>query len=148
MMEPKAAAWAAQNGTDAQHAEIEAAQTRMEQEPNSIEDFVVADALFHRAILRAANNEVLLSMEGVIFSALLSSIRLTNSDPRENENSIPFHRKVLDAIKARDHTLAEKMMNAHLSDTSQRLEAALKDMPRAGGHGAAERCNDKRGKPP
>ena len=125
MMEPKAAGWAAQHGTDAQHADIEAAQIRMEDESHSIEDFVVADALFHRTILRAANNEILLSMEGVIFSALLSSIRLTNRDPRENASSIPFHRKVLDAIKARDYTLAEKMMNDHLSDTSQRLESAL-----------------------
>jgi DNA-binding FadR family transcriptional regulator len=100
----------------------------MEEETQSIEDFVVADALFHRAILRAANNEILLSMEGVIFSALLSSIRLTNRDPRENAGSIPFHRKVLDAIKARDHVLAEEMMNAHLSDTNQRLESAIKSL--------------------
>jgi DNA-binding FadR family transcriptional regulator len=61
----------------------------------------------------------------VIFSALLSSIRLTNRDPRENVSSIPFHRKVLDAIKARDHKQAEKMMNDHLSDTSQRLKSVL-----------------------
>ncbi len=131
MMEPKAAGWAAMNGTEEQFAEIEAAQVRMEEDSHSIEDFVVADALFHRGILRAANNEILLSMEGVIFSALLSSIRLTNRDPRENENSIPFHRKVLEAIKARDQALAEEMMTAHLSDTSQRLESALKDL--AGG---------------
>ena len=98
----------------------------MEEDSHSIEDFVIADALFHRGILRAANNEILLSMEGVIFSALLSSIRLTNRDPRENANSIPFHRKVLEAIKARDHALAEEMMTAHLDDTSQRLESALK----------------------
>ena len=126
MMEPKAAGWAAKNRTLEQLSEIEFAQHRMEQGSESIEDFVVADALFHRAVLRAANNELLLSMEGVIFSALLSSIRLTNSDPRENLNSIPFHRKVLEAIKSRDHTLAEEMMTAHLSDTSQRLESALR----------------------
>lgn len=124
------------NGTEDQFLEIETAQLRMEEDSHSIEDFVVADALFHRAILRAENNEILLSMEGVIFSALLSSIRLTNSDPRENVNSIPFHRKVLEAIKARDHTLAEAMMTAHLSDTSQRLEGALKATLRVGENGA------------
>ncbi|MEP4196481.1 MAG: FCD domain-containing protein [Aliishimia sp.] len=100
----------------------------MEEDSHAIEDFVVADALFLRGILRAANNEILLSMGGVIFSALLSSIRLTNRDPRENGNSIPFQRKVLEAIKARDHALAEEMMTAHLGDSSQRLESALKDM--------------------
>ncbi|MEO9781229.1 FadR/GntR family transcriptional regulator [Sedimentitalea sp.] len=128
MMEPRAAAWAALNGTDEQLTEIEQAQVRMEEDSRSIEDFVVADALFHRAILRAANNELLQAMEGVIFSALLSSIRLTNRDPRENAHSIPFHRKVLDAIKTRDADLAELMMNDHLNDTGQRLEAALSEL--------------------
>ena len=64
-------------------------------------------------------------MEGVIFSALLSSIRLTNSDPRENAGSIPFHRTVLNAIKARDHDKAEAEMKAHLGATAERLETAI-----------------------
>ena len=55
-------------------------QIRMEEEKASIEEFIVADALFHRSILRATNNELLCAMEGMIFSALLSSIRLTNKD--------------------------------------------------------------------
>lgn len=130
MMEPKAAAWAAMHGTAEKIAEIEAAQIRMEEDEQSIEEFVLADAMFHRAILRAANNEILLSMEGVIFSALLSSIRLTNADPRENARSIPFHRAVLSAIKAGDHALAEEKMNAHLVDTSERLENAISGLSR------------------
>lgn len=125
MMEPRAASWAAMHGSAEKHNDIEAAQVRMEKDKQSIEEFVIADALFHRAILRAANNEILLSMEGVIFSALLSSIRLTNTDPRQNDRSIPFHRTVLNAIKARDHVLAEKEMNAHLAETDARLEKAI-----------------------
>jgi len=128
MMEPKAAAWAAMAGTREAHAEIEAAQQRMEAGSQSIEDFVIADAMFHRAILRAANNEILLSMEGVIFSALLSSIRLTNSDPRENAGSLPFHRAVVNAIKARNADLAEAEMTAHLVDTNDRLENAIQGL--------------------
>lgn len=125
MMEPKAAAWAAEFGTDIQHRTISEAQSRMEQDALSIEDFVVADALFHRAVLRAANNEILRSMEGVIFSALLSSIRLTNNDPRENKSSIPFHREVLEAILDRNAATAEDKMMRHLDDTRERLAAAV-----------------------
>ncbi len=125
MMEPKAAAWAAQYGTKEQHAEIEAAQQKMEAGSQSIEEFVIADAMFHRAVLRAANNEILCSMEGVIFSALLSSIGLTNSDPRDNAGSIPFHRAVTNAICARDANLAEEKMTEHLTDTGERLENAI-----------------------
>ena len=125
MIEPKAAAWAAKHGASEEIDAIEAAQVRMEKKEQSIEEFVVADALFHRSILRAANNEILLSMEGVIFSALLSSIRLTNADPRENARSVPFHRALLNSIKARDHALAAEKMNAHLVDTGNRLESAI-----------------------
>ncbi len=126
MVEPTAASWAAQFGTDEAHREIEAAQERMEQESRSLEDFVVADALFHRAILRAANNEFLLSLEGVIFSALLTSIKLTNTDPRDNESSIPFHRSVVQAILQRDGAVAEREMKAHMDDTTGRLASVVK----------------------
>nr|WP_319385107.1 FadR/GntR family transcriptional regulator [uncultured Roseibium sp.] len=126
LMEPKAAAWAAVCGTEAEHAEIMSAQLRMEDETSSVQEFVVADALFHRSILRAANNEFLRAMEGVIFSALLSSIRLTNADPRENEESIPFHREVMEAILERDADLAENRMRRLLSDTTDRLSGAIK----------------------
>lgn len=125
LVEPKAARWAAERGTARGLADIEEAQLRMEQEKGSIEDFVVADALFHRSILRAANNELLRSLEGAIFSALLGSIRLTNSDPRMNEDSIPFHRGVTDAILARDAARAEARMENLLSDTAHRLAEHL-----------------------
>jgi DNA-binding FadR family transcriptional regulator len=66
-------------------------------------------------------------MEGVIYSALLGSIRLTNRDPRENAASIPFHRDVADAILARDGDAAEKNMELLLADTRQRLGGKLND---------------------
>lgn len=125
VIEPKAARWAAERGSVEGIALIEAAQDRMEQEKGSIEDFVVADANFHRAILRAANNELLAAMEGVIFSALLDSIRLTNQDPRENEGSIPFHREVCEAIAAHDGARAERLMEKLLGDADLRLAERL-----------------------
>ena len=77
--------------------------------------------MFHRSVLRAANNDFLRAMEGVIFASLLSSIRITNKDPSENETSIPFHRAVTDAILARDSKAAELRMETLLSDARQRL---------------------------
>ncbi|MCR8723362.1 FadR/GntR family transcriptional regulator [Frigidibacter sp. ROC022] len=131
VFEPSAAAWAAVSATDEQILEIRSAQDRMESAA-SIEAFVVADALFHRAILRAANNEILMAMEGVIFSALLSSIRLTNADPRENQRSIPLHRQVLEAIEARDGARAMATMTEHLGDTHTRLSGAIAGFGKAG----------------
>lgn len=125
VFEPKAACWAAQRGSAEDHARIEAAIESMETERGSVDDFIVADAGFHRSILRAANNEFLVAMEGVIFSALLSSIRLTNADPRDNGDSIAFHREVYEAIAARDCGRAEQLMEKLLGDASFRLGEKL-----------------------
>ncbi len=124
VIEPNAAAWAAKTATVGQIAEIAEASVKMEK-AESVRDFVVADALFHRAVLRAANNEVLMAMEGVIFSALLTSIRLTNADPRDNGESVPLHRAIFEAVEARDADAAMAAMNDHLADTRSRLAEAL-----------------------
>ena len=96
----------------------------MEEEKGSIEDFVVADAQFHQAIIRAANNEILKTMEGVIFSALLNSIRITNKDPRDNIDPIPFHSEVTSAIVQRNADLTEFSMTKLLGDAGKRLRKA------------------------
>ncbi len=123
MIEPKAARWAAERGTDEELASIASAQKRMESENGSIDDFVSADAHYHRAILRAAHNEFLGMFEGVIYCALLESIRHTNSDPRDNKNSLPYHASVTQAILQRSAGSAEKAMDLLLEETRHRLAA-------------------------
>ncbi|MGI9433306.1 MAG: FadR/GntR family transcriptional regulator [Geminicoccaceae bacterium] len=125
VFEPKAAGWAAELATDEDITAIGDAQARMEAEKGSVERFIIADAEFHRAVLRAAHNRFLMALDGVIFSALLISIRLTNEDPRENEGSIPFHRDVYQAIAARDAGLAESLMEGLLVDARLRLGEKL-----------------------
>jgi len=125
MMEPKAASWAAEFGTQSSLDDIASAQKKIESNAASVEAFVVADAQFHQSVLRAAGNEFLRSLEGVVFSALLTSIKLTNKDPRDNEKSIPLHRAVMTAILDRDAAAAEREMLAHLDDTTARLAGAV-----------------------
>lgn len=125
IFEPKAARWAAERGSDESHSQIRQAIERMEMEKGAVEDFIFADATFHRSILRATENEFLIALEGIIFSALLSSIRLTNNDPRTNEKSLPFHREVYEAIASRDGAKAERVMEELLGDTSHRLGGRL-----------------------
>jgi len=136
MLEPKAAEWAASTATSDQICEIRKAQDAMEQAA-SIQDFVIADALFHRAILRASNNELLFALEGVIFSALLSSIKITNNDPFDNrERSLPLHREILEAIEAEDCGKAAAAMQKHMADTSERLSDVLPGFkPKEGEYG-------------
>ena len=125
MVEPNAAGWAAASASPQQVAEIRKSQDAMESAA-SIQDFVIADALFHRAILRASNNELLTALEGVIFSALLSSIKITNDDPLDNRaRSLPLHREILEAIEAKDADKARTAMHKHMTDTYERLSSVL-----------------------
>ncbi|SFC75970.1 transcriptional regulator, GntR family [Microbulbifer thermotolerans] len=119
--EPKAARWAAERGTEEDIATIRAACDQMEASVGSSEGFVVADALFHKAILSAAHNDILTAIEGVIYSALLVSIKITNQTRESNLQSVPFHREVLEAIAARDGDLAEQLTSKLLEDAAERL---------------------------
>lgn len=122
-IEPKASRWAAERATSEDIGEIADALKGMENATGSSESFIIADALFHKAILKAARNEFLSGLEGVIYSALLVSVRITNKDPRDNGASIPFHRDVYNAIAAHDGDLAEALTQKLLSDASLRLKS-------------------------
>lgn len=128
-VEPKAARWAAERATEEEIKGIQAACDRMASEQGTAERFIIADALFHKSILRAAHNEFLAAIEGVTFSALLISVRITNKDPRENGASIAFHRDVANAIEARDGDRAEELTVKLLEDAVRRLQFALGDDP-------------------
>lgn len=124
-LEPNAARWAAQRATGDDLREITGAVEKMERQSDDADSFIIADAGFHRAVLKAAHNEFLAALEGVIYAALLTSIRLTNPDLRSNESSVPFHRAVSDAIAARDQQTAEEEMRRLLIDAAHRLEDRL-----------------------
>ncbi|TDF34448.1 FadR family transcriptional regulator [Alteromonadaceae bacterium M269] len=125
--EPMAARWATERADENALKEIRLAVERMEQETGSLEKFVVADALFHKAVLRAARNEFLSAMEGVIYSALLVSVRMTNQDPRTNSSSVEFHRDVYEKIASGDAAGAEALTEKLLKDAIRRLKAAFGD---------------------
>ncbi|MGI9407324.1 MAG: FadR/GntR family transcriptional regulator, partial [Hyphomicrobiaceae bacterium] len=125
IFEPKAARWAAERGSDEAREAIRASLMDMEQQTDTAESFVTADAKFHQSILHATENEFLMALEGVIFTALLSSIRLTNTDPRDNIKSVPFHREVYEAIEGRDGAQAETAMETLLADADSRLAERL-----------------------
>jgi GntR family galactonate operon transcriptional repressor len=125
--EPKAARWAAERADPEALKEIETAVVRMEQESGSLEKFIVADALFHQAVLRAAHNEFLTSMEGMIYSALLVSVRITNKDPRKNSDSVKFHRDLYEIIAKGDGEEAEVLTEKLLKDAIRRLKEAFGD---------------------
>jgi GntR family galactonate operon transcriptional repressor len=80
-----------------------------------------ADLAFHVACLEATHNDYLLPIAHAIRTELMTSMRVTNRDPEENQKvSLPLHRAIRDAIAARDPDAARAAMQRHLDDTERR----------------------------
>lgn len=122
LFEPQAAAWAAERATCSELDEITSAIQAMRDNVENTQKFVIADARFHRSVLRAAHNEFLLALAGIIYSALLSSIRLTNPDSQINRRILPFHEDVSDAIVRRDSDAAKDKMAFLITDAVCRIK--------------------------
>jgi len=127
IIEPAAAALAAQRRTAKDLTRITAAYRSMEQAGGDVQAFMDADLAFHVACLGATQNEFLLPIAHAIRTELMTSMRVTNRDPEENQKiSLPLHRAIRDAIAARDPEAARLAMQRHLDDTERRRRRAAK----------------------
>jgi DNA-binding FadR family transcriptional regulator len=119
MIEPEAAAFAAERGTPAEIAAIETAFEAMETSSTTTDAAITADLFFHQSILAAGHNALLLQMGSLIGVGLLVSYRIS----KEPFNVfLPRHKDVLLAIQARQPDVARKAMDALLTGTRDFLE--------------------------
>lgn len=124
-IEPDAAMYAATRRTADDVTALQRALEMMAASVDKNSEYVIADAHFHSAVLRAAHNQYLDALESAIFAGLLLSIRVTNPNAKQNTISIPLHVNIADAIIARDPTAAYTAMKVHLADASYRLSVIL-----------------------
>lgn len=120
-IEPAAAAEAARTATKKQQQHIREMLDRMQQASEGALDPLETDVDFHLSILEASNNRFFYNMCPVIETALRFSIRFTNRRLRQSFASVSEHKKILDAILAKD---AKKAAN----ETHLLLDRALKIM--------------------
>lgn len=109
-VEPLAARMAAQRGRAEAVAGIGAALDRMRAAEVGADDPLLSDIAFHVAILEASDNRFYGRLRDLISAALHTSIRLTNQMKGVRLASIADHRRVYDAILARDPDTAETAM--------------------------------------
>ncbi|MGK9231591.1 FadR family transcriptional regulator [Inquilinus limosus] len=124
IIEPAAAAMAAERGDDGQREAISRAFADMEAAPDG-DASVEPDLRFHQSILAASNNEFLQPLGALIETAMASSFRITNNAPGALQVSLPLHRAVRDAILAREPETARKAMRVLLEDAAQDMRRAL-----------------------
>ena len=129
VVEPAAAAMAAERATAADLARIEAALLGMIRNlPGDLDACCKADLAFHREILAASHNLVFAQLAGTIGAALEASFRISTELSRSYERTIEAHREVLEAIRLRDRAAAEARMRALIDVAQADLAPALREL--------------------
>jgi DNA-binding FadR family transcriptional regulator len=118
VIEPAAAAFAAERANATDIARMEAAFRAMSAAGDNGPAFGGPDMDFHLAILRAAGNELLRSLGPVVEVALAISNRLAIDSPTDHQNSTPLHGTVLKAIR-RHHGATAREAMIRLIDVSK-----------------------------
>jgi DNA-binding FadR family transcriptional regulator len=126
VIEPQAAAFAAQRADKAAIVALEAAFADMEaalsrREGPNVEAFVEADMRFHLTILRACGNDLLEQMSRMVHSALVVSFRTTSRLPGSARRSLPKHRAILRAISAHQPSLAHAAMRSLVAEAAREI---------------------------
>lgn len=121
IIEPAAAALAAERRSAAQLAIIEAACDAMAAAPDR-EAWSTADLHFHQAILAATGNELLNALGATIGAALDIGFRFAAHGARSFRNSLPLHEAILDAIRAGDAERAHAATAYLLADAARTLD--------------------------
>ncbi len=102
VIEPAAARLAARAATRDDIAAAEAAYRSMVDGARALEPYLQADMAFHECLLRATHNQFIAGLAPVFSALLRVSFRLSVVNPAGARASLPAHRRLLDAVAARE----------------------------------------------
>lgn len=124
IIEPAAAALAAQSATDAQLESIAEAYAGMEA-AKTPEELLEPDIAFHRRIAEATGNELIAYIGNMLSLALGESIKLSSLHPNTHALSLPRHKAILTALQNRDPLGARQATLVQLQETVDDISAVL-----------------------
>lgn len=116
IVEPQAAAMAAERADAEQIAGIRQAYQEMAAADDDVEAGIEPDLRFHQLILAATGNELLRSLGAMIETALAASFKVSSSRPGVKLNALELHKAVLDAISTGDSEGASRAMGILLQE--------------------------------
>ncbi len=132
IIEPEAAALAAQRASDGQIAQMIKSFDEMvyaaEHFESHAQDYIDSDMVFHAVILNACGNELLEQMANMMRNALVASRQVTTAIPGKAAAAIPAHRAVLHAIQQRDSEAAYRTMQALIDRAKADIEEAFRQL--------------------
>lgn len=83
--------------------------------------YLVADLAFHESVLRATHNQFIAGLVPAFSALLRASFRLSVTHPAKARASLPMHKRLADAIFARDPAAADRA-------TTTLIESARRDI--------------------
>jgi len=119
LLEPLAAAVAAERATEADMQVLHKAYEDMVAAGDDGGRLAAPDLRFHRAIIAASGNRLFSALAQVIGAALSVNFQILRDTPRGHAHSMPAHRKVLDAIVDRNPTAARLAMQELIEDSQR-----------------------------
>jgi DNA-binding FadR family transcriptional regulator len=128
-IEPAAAAAAALNRSEATLRDIRTAFADMVSASHDAALFAEPDLRFHKAILAATGNELMVAFGSLIEAALYAFLQISSRHAGAPAPSIPLHEAVLAAIDRRDAEGAQAAMMALLDHTSRNVARNVEHGP-------------------
>jgi GntR family transcriptional repressor for pyruvate dehydrogenase complex len=117
MIEATAAALAAERASEEDLRAMESALTGFERSAGIL-DQARCDLAFHLAVARAAHNPVVETIFGSITGLTVELMLRSLADSTVTRVSVPYHRRIADAIHQRDPERARSLMAEHLAVAS------------------------------
>ena len=138
VLEMASAALAAERATADQVAAMAEEVTSMFAALDDPPEFLVHDIQFHRAVAAGSGNPVLATLIDTLAELVFETRRLTVERARDLKQSAGMHRRVYQAIRARDPERAREEMGQHL-DLARHAQAAEEEGEgeRADRHGSS-----------
>jgi GntR family transcriptional repressor for pyruvate dehydrogenase complex len=129
-IEPSSARFAALHRTDADLEEIDKAHAKLEQaaKADDIQAYIRANLDWHVKVVRASHNELLIAFIGAISQSVYVATDVEGFNSVEVRDAvIRAHRRVMDAIVARDGDAAYRRMGRHVAAYIVDLSKTHKD---------------------
>ena len=117
-IEPPSARFAALHRTDADLEEIEKAHLKLQlaSQAEDVPGYVRANLDWHVQVVRASHNELLMAFISAVSQSVYLATDLEGFNSVSVRNAvIRAHRRVMDAIRARDGDAAARRMDRHVA---------------------------------
>jgi GntR family transcriptional repressor for pyruvate dehydrogenase complex len=123
VLEPKAAALAAERGTDEQITAVRDCAARAEQSGHDHDRLLELDIELHRLVVEASDNDLLINIMASISALGVESRAHTVQIPGVAEQTLKDHTRIAEAMAARDPHAAREAMSTHIVNVRDAVAA-------------------------